>query len=147
VAADAADPLSPPPRLEVEEEKRRAAAEQVVYRTSDISVDRAPKASASPSPQTLQLRASSMSSPALWSPSRHLRSAQRRPSIGQVVCRWCGELYTSAVVCPVVRRIHQLLREERKKEKQAKRRAQALLCEGRVAEAVAVLKEVGVYVP
>ncbi|KPA78235.1 hypothetical protein ABB37_06391 [Leptomonas pyrrhocoris] len=81
------------------------------------------------------------------SPAQHSYSSQRRPSMGQVVCRWCGAPYTSAVVCPVAGRAHQLLREERKREKMAKRQAQALLCAGRITEAVALLKQTGLYVP
>ncbi|KAG5502433.1 hypothetical protein JIQ42_05310 [Leishmania sp. Namibia] len=70
----------------------------------------------------------------------------RGPSVGQVVCRWCGEPYASTDVCLVARRLHSVLREERRIEKAAKRTAQMLLCEGRVREAVALLKSAGVCV-
>ncbi|KAG5480185.1 hypothetical protein CUR178_06238 [Leishmania enriettii] len=70
----------------------------------------------------------------------------RGPSVGQVVCRWCGEPYTSTDLCLVARRLHSVLREERRIEKAAKRTAQMLLCEGRVREAVALLKSAGVCV-
>ncbi|KAG5479419.1 hypothetical protein LSCM1_04680 [Leishmania martiniquensis] len=78
----------------------------------------------------------------------HSRSQRqhRGPSVGQVVCCWCGEPYTSADVCLVARRLHSMLREERRAEKAAKRAAQMLLCEGRVTEAVTLLKSAGVYV-
>ncbi|KAG5479804.1 hypothetical protein LSCM4_05812 [Leishmania orientalis] len=70
----------------------------------------------------------------------------RGPSVGQVVCRWCDEPYTSTDVCLVARRLHSVLREERRIEKAAKRTAQMLLCEGRVREAVTLLKSAGVCV-
>ncbi|CBZ26844.1 hypothetical protein LMXM_21_0861 [Leishmania mexicana MHOM/GT/2001/U1103] len=84
--------------------------------------------------------------PHVRSQSRSQRQ-HRGPSVGQVVCHWCGEPYTSADVCLAARRPHSVLREERRIEKAAKRRAQTLLREGRVTEAVTLLKSAGVYVP
>lgn len=124
-------PSSPPHRNDEADGRRSSNAD---------GVD--PARHASPSPRSQSLQASD------FSPSQQRTlSAKRRPSVGQVMCRWCNAPYTSAAICPVARRTHQLLREERKKEKMTKRQAQALLCVGRVAEAVTLLKEVGLYVP
>lgn len=71
----------------------------------------------------------------------------RGSSVGQVECRWCGAAYASAMLCPVAGRLHSVLRAERRDEKKAKRAAQALLTEGHVAEAVALLERAGVYAP
>ncbi|KPI89036.1 hypothetical protein ABL78_1849 [Leptomonas seymouri] len=101
----------------------------------------------SSSPRSPYPRASSAASSSPWPQGRRSHSAQQKSSMGQVMCRCCGAPYTSTAVCPVARRFHELLRRERKREKIAKRQAQALLCEGRIAEAVALLEEVGVYVP
>ncbi|CBZ33914.1 hypothetical protein LDBPK_211020 [Leishmania donovani] len=85
------------------------------------------------------------STPRVRAQSRSQRQ-HRGPSVGQVVCRWCGEPYTNTDVCLAARRPHSVLREERRIEKAAKRTAQTLLREGRVTEAVALLKSAGVYV-
>ncbi|XQJ26754.1 hypothetical protein NXY56_002721 [Leishmania guyanensis] len=74
----------------------------------------------------------------------HSQHQRRGPSIGQVVCRWCGEPYASEAVCSFARRPHSVLREERRIEKSVKRKAQSLLCEGQVTEAVALLRSAGV---
>ncbi|CAG9573421.1 hypothetical protein LMJF_21_0861 [Leishmania major strain Friedlin] len=85
------------------------------------------------------------STPRVCAQSRSQRQ-HRGPSIGQIVCRWCGEPYTSAAACLAALRPHSVLRKERRIEKAAKRTAQTLLREGRVTEAVALLKSAGVYV-
>ncbi|KAG5505733.1 hypothetical protein JKF63_05069 [Porcisia hertigi] len=88
--------------------------------------------------------------PPFEGPTPHTRAPsrlQRQPRdsrVGRTVCRWCGKPHTSAVVCPVALRPHTELRKERRMEKAAKRAAQGLLCEGRISEAVAILRGAGV---
>ncbi|KAG8347302.1 hypothetical protein ERJ75_000274700 [Trypanosoma vivax] len=75
----------------------------------------------------------------------HIRSsALKRKRGGKYVCRFCNEPYDSRVVCLTVFRLHAELREERRRHKLAKKRAQFLIRSGRVADAVSLLREAGV---
>lgn len=61
---------------------------------------------------------------------------------GKYICRYCGQLYWESVHCPVVAGpTHRELRRQRRREKVIKKRAQALLRRGAVAEAIALLRD------